>query len=697
MNNCSTNMETSCSQMSCCHVGVNTELGEIKQELRGLKTMVDFAVRLLTKLVPASTDDFRNILNGSTGLTITPVPVVGTSEADRLEIEVIQEPMEVEEEEYEDDEEEETTEQKNLNDENELSDRDPAVSDHEDTETSVSTPSNRLSKATSPRSSNVSQTGTATPPLLHKDASNDSSPEIASAKPDFIGANSASMGDVSVESPESESINIFTSVKSTSGSIETSYIPKDSSYIVKESNIPCTIESMLSSSISISLEKPRVVESDRIRCDTNNELCVNVYSPEKRDECTNPEFDIVHETNLKQVSPSIEEEAETSNFEVYVNLETVKVKEEVSSELCVLMKKEDEDNINAPIDGCEVTNPYQIYSELSPGRSVDHVAEGQVDEVSKLQPSPLKPLFGSALVSKLKQKIQEKIQAAGVAVNEDPIINENDNSLDARRCINVSLTFDNNCDSKQIMVSESKLRPKFYQCKICAKVFFCTIALHAHKNNCTGVRKQYRCNSCPLIFKSRAVLCNHRRLHAKKKSKNRHKCDICGREFILKSTLKKHRESEICLGTRMKCYKKLPQYFCSECGEGFLNSTNLALHQKLHEVDKKVMTNVAAGHIKKQEVPIPNRTVRRYPCNYCDESFIDKRSVTLHEKLHTDKEFAAFDQQRKMIQRRHQLMMMLQKQKEESAKKKYGCSVCGRCYPIELLLDMHTRLHHAIS
>jgi hypothetical protein len=150
----------------------------------------------------------------------------------------------------------------------------------------------------------------------------------------------------------------------------------------------------------------------------------------------------------------------------------------------------------------------------------------------------------------------------------------------------------------------------------------------------------------------------------------------------------------------MKCYTKLPKYFCGECGEGFLNSNNLELHQKIHKVDKTRSSRRGVGKTDagNQDAPaVISRTVRRYPCSYCDEAFIDRRSVALHEKLHTDKEFAAFDQERKMIQRRHQLTMMLQKQQQQSSRKKFGCDVCGRCYSIELLLHMHTRLHHAIS
>lgn len=263
----------------------------------------------------------------------------------------------------------------------------------------------------------------------------------------------------------------------------------------------------------------------------------------------------------------------------------------------------------------------------------------------------------------------------------------------------ISLPCRKDCKTlKNLMVSRNKLRQKFYQCRMCAKIFFRKMALHVHKNHCRGLQKQYRCSSCPLMFKSRTVLFNHRQLHSAKKRKGRHKCEVCGREFILKSTLKKHRQSQVCKGTRMKCYRKLPQYFCAECGEGFLNSYNLELHQKLHKVGKTHSSSSVTGKTgigNRSGSVLVSRTARRYPCSYCHEAFIDRRSVALHEKLHTDKEFAAFDQERKMIQRRHQLTMVLQKQ--QGNKKKFGCDVCGRCYSIELLLHMHTRLHHAIS
>jgi len=255
---------------------------------------------------------------------------------------------------------------------------------------------------------------------------------------------------------------------------------------------------------------------------------------------------------------------------------------------------------------------------------------------------------------------------------------------------------------QEFEVAQGKLRQKFYQCKSCAKIFFCKMTLRLHKIRCRGSQKQYHCSSCPLMFKSRAVLFNHRQLHSAKRPKRRHKCEMCGRQFILKSTLKKHRQSQACEGSRMKCYRKLPQHFCNQCGEGFLNSNNLELHQKLHKVGE-TRSNSSAGEGARGDgrsatARVP-RAVRRYPCGYCDEAFIDRRSVSLHEKLHTDKEFATFDEERKMILRRHQLMMMFQRQQQQQQnnRKRFGCDVCGRCYSIELLLHMHTRLHHAIS
>jgi hypothetical protein len=335
-------------------------------------------------------------------------------------------------------------------------------------------------------------------------------------------------------------------------------------------------------------------------------------------------------------------------------------------------------------------------------RSIGHVI--QQDSTNQVT-SPLCPLLGSALVSKLKQKIQEKIQAAVCAADEEKMVNEggSDDVMNTITCVGMSHPFNKDSgNAQEFNVMRSKLRQKFYQCKSCAKIFFCKITLRLHKNHCRGFQKQYHCSSCPLMFKSRAVLFNHQQLHSAKKSKRRHKCEMCGRQFILKSTLKKHRQSQVCKGSRMRHYRKLPQHFCDQCGEGFLNSSNLELHQKLHKVDETCSSSSvgegARTDSRSAAARVP-RAVRRYPCSYCDEAFIDRRSVSLHEKLHTDKEFATFDEERKMIVRRHQLTMMFQRQQQQQQnnRKRFGCDVCGRCYSIELLLHMHTRLHHAIS
>ncbi|XP_069702801.1 uncharacterized protein [Periplaneta americana] len=314
-----------------------------------------------------------------------------------------------------------------------------------------------------------------------------------------------------------------------------------------------------------------------------------------------------------------------------------------------------------------------------------------VSQDSSLQVSS--SLLGSALVLKLKQKIQEKIQAAVVTTTVD----EPDDLVNNNICTESPEGVSSSGNIQETEANSGEVPQKFHHCRSCARVFFCTNALRAHIRDCTGRRKQYRCNSCPLAFSSRKVLLNHRLIHSAKNSRRGHTCETCRRHFILKSSLRKHRQSQVCKGTRMRCYRKLPQHFCVECGEGFLNSSNLALHQKLHKVDKSRRSDSAKYTGSQQAGTSGTRTARRYQCTYCYEAFIDRRSVTLHEKLHTDKEFAAFDEHRRQIQRKYQLMLMMQKQHKESNKKKFHCSICGRCYSRELLLHMHTRLHHAIS
>ncbi|KAJ9593921.1 hypothetical protein L9F63_014635, partial [Diploptera punctata] len=663
-----------------------------------------------SKLVPASIDDFQNILNGSTGLTITTVAPTVENEADRLEIEAIGESVETEENKTNIQDAGSHSESPNV-----IVQIDSCPTVPKETVTSSSTTS------CSAEAENTSLSHPSEVENMDK-IKNDTiiNSGLKSANSDNVSPiEKQSNLEISVDNacPANESINSDNSLPGAENDRNISISPMlhdsvDLSFVSDKTQmnpfnhfhiLAEELQEQLNSSgnltelnFKVNLETESEKETDR---ENDENHLINSFQTSAGSTVINTSNDIVTEILSSETSPTVKEElqSECDDTEQRLQLSNELKTEEAVFLVpeCVLMKREDNSKTNRKRTASRYNEDIN-YNEYINERLLEHHKIGREAKLLKQLPTP-KSLYGSALVSKLKQKIQEKIQAAVGTSNEENRIIESENDLiNTESCINLSLSFNNDFEySKQIMVTENKLRPKFYQCKSCAKIFFYAVTLHAHKTNCTGLRKQFHCNFCPLIFKSKSVLCNHRRLHTKKFAKIRHRCDSCGREFIFKATLKRHRQMETCVGPKLKRYKRLPQYFCMECGEGFLNASNLALHQKLHTVDKKLAKSTVEG--KQDGSEVQANKMRRYPCRYCNETFIDRRSVSLHETLHTDKEFAAFDQKRRLIQRKHQLLMMMKKQQPESSEKKFGCNVCGRYYPIELLLDMHTRLHHAIS
>ena len=118
-----------------------------------------------------------------------------------------------------------------------------------------------------------------------------------------------------------------------------------------------------------------------------------------------------------------------------------------------------------------------------------------------------------------------------------------------------------------------------YKCKKCGQKFRISANLYKHYESHKEVADLI-CKDCGKAFKHRANLTRHKRIHSGKKQK----CEVCGREFVQKDTLKTH----------LLLHSTGPKRFkCSVCNKDFHHKVSLKEHiERHHKVDAEDITDL---------------------------------------------------------------------------------------------------------
>jgi len=147
------------------------------------------------------------------------------------------------------------------------------------------------------------------------------------------------------------------------------------------------------------------------------------------------------------------------------------------------------------------------------------------------------------------------------------------------------------------------------QCETCGKICKDLKALIEHRR-CHNEEFKYMCNICGMAYRNRASLYNHRTDKHSENGKKTHECKVCGRQFLMKSSLQQH----IFLETHVTDEQKLPKlYTCEICEKQFGAVACLTKHKKVMHTEKALS------------------------CEYCGKPFACQSNLRQHRWTHTGK------------------------------------------------------------
>ena len=258
-------------------------------------------------------------------------------------------------------------------------------------------------------------------------------------------------------------------------------------------------------------------------------------------------------------------------------------------------------------------------------------------------------------------------------------------------CEECNLTFKSNYRRK-IHVLEIHEKRFDYECSKCNKKFCVKgqLSFHMKKSHASdGKEKQlFCCEYCVKQFQTLPRLKGHiNMVHLKIKN---FPCKQCDKSFFRKYNLQEH--------TRTEHSDGIKKFLCADCGNCYLTSKRLHLHNKTMHGSKNfkcdkchkcfALQRLLNEHVKK------THGAREEKCPQCDKCFTNKTAVTTHiRSVHTTRSHCCTQCNKGF----GSMKLLKFHVKSVHGEKSHKCTLCSDMFPSKYQLKSHMEQTHDMS
>ncbi|CAG0891315.1 unnamed protein product [Cyprideis torosa] len=262
-------------------------------------------------------------------------------------------------------------------------------------------------------------------------------------------------------------------------------------------------------------------------------------------------------------------------------------------------------------------------------------------------------------------------------------------------------------------------------CDICGRTFTESHGLKLHKRSMHSHEKPFLCEICNKTFSRSHHLKRHLQMHRGEKP---HQCDLCGYRCTQKGDLKRHRE-------RHGKGEKIGRHACDVCGKTFTAEWSVKIHKRLHTGDKPFLCDLcnksfSRSHHLHRHLAM-HRGEKPHQCEVCGFCCTQKGDLKRHRERHHGgrsapspttwrtlvtkawrriledvlevfpppplsqgvKEACSSDERQEVSTGPEPKRPRGRPRKAQQNKHKFSCPTCGKGFPYQSQLRIHTQVH----
>ncbi|XP_058832077.1 zinc finger protein 665-like [Topomyia yanbarensis] len=230
-----------------------------------------------------------------------------------------------------------------------------------------------------------------------------------------------------------------------------------------------------------------------------------------------------------------------------------------------------------------------------------------------------------------------------------------------------------------------------YNCPNCSETYNSQLLLETHMKEVHADCKNHVCYMCGSGYPTRKQLVSHLGRHRNPQRKTNsnmpgnYMCDICGKEFNFRITLKRH---------VYNFHDHDRKFQCEVCEKTLVSAEGLKLHMRSHSEDQLVMCELCGKGFSqpyrlREHMIRHSREANEQRCHICNRAFRDPNKLELHLKSHTgETEFCCIPCQRYFATDRHYRLHVKRMHESEAT-----CPICDKLFPTEKKMKSHVRIH----